>query len=135
MDCIFCKIAKKEISAEVVYEDRSALAFLDIRPMAPGHTVVVPKRHVSSLLDMPKDLVEPFFSAVQKVAGKVFQAFKPDGLSFGINQGRAAGQHVDHLHFHIVPRWQDDGGGSFQSIVHNPPREDIKTIAEKIRNT
>jgi len=133
-NCIFCKIARKEIPADIVYEDDAAVAFLDIQPMAPGHTLVVPRAHAAGITDLPEELFRPLLAAVQKVSRRLMLVFSPDGLSYGVNQGRAAGQHVDHLHIHLVPRWHDDGGGSFQSIVHNPPKEDLKSLAEKIRN-
>lgn len=133
-DCIFCKIVRKEIPADIVYEDETAVGFLDIQPMAPGHTMIVPKRHVVGIPDLPEEMFRPLMAAIQKVSRKLAKVFSPDGMSYGVNQGRAAGQHVDHLHIHLVPRWRDDGGGSFQSIVRNPPKEDLKSLAEKIRS-
>ncbi|MFN7088204.1 MAG: HIT family protein [Candidatus Paceibacteria bacterium] len=133
-DCIFCKIAKKEIPAEIVYEDKNAIAFLDINPISPGHTMIIPKYHAPNLSWLPDEYIGPLFFAVKQVADKLQKALNPDGLSFGINQGRVTGQTIDHLHIHIAPRFVGDGGGSFHSIVHNPPKEDLKSIANKIRS-
>lgn len=132
-DCLFCKIAAKEIPAEIVYEDDDAIGFLDIHPIAPGHTLVVPKRHVATLRELPEELVGPVFRAVSRIARMLVKAFAPDGISYGINEGAVTGQTIEHLHVHLAPRFRGDGGKSFHSIVHNPPHEDLKTIAEKIR--
>jgi len=134
MNCIFCKIASGEIPSEKVYEDSIAFAFLDIEPRVPGHTMVIPKKHAEHILEVPKEDIAPYFTAVQRVVGVVKRALNPDGFTLGINHGKVSGQAVDHIHFHIMPRWANDGGRSIHSVVSNPPKEDIKTIAEKIRN-
>lgn len=132
-DCLFCKIAGGEVSAEVVYEDDHAMAFLDIHPKAPGHTVVIPKRHAEILADMPDGEVGPLFTAVKTVAARLAAVFGTKGMTIGINQGKASGQSVDHVHVHLLPRWENDGGGSVHSIVDNPPEEPLPATAEKIR--
>ncbi|MEK7555164.1 MAG: HIT family protein [Patescibacteria group bacterium] len=131
--CLFCKIGAKEIASESVYEDAHVIAFLDIHPKAPGHTMVVPKVHAETILDLPEKEVEPLFRAVRKVIGKVNSGLKPEGYTIGINHGRKAGQMVDHLHVHVIPRWSGDGGGSIHSIVQNTPGESLAEIAKKIR--
>lgn len=133
-ECLFCKIAKKEIAAEIVFENDIALAFLDILPRAPGHTMVVPKHHAQNILELPDGLVGPFFQIIKKVIAQIERALRPDGFTLGINHGKASGQEVQHLHFHIIPRWHDDCGGPIQKVVSNQSKEDIKVIAEKIRN-
>jgi len=125
VDCLFCKIAQKEIPAEVVFENDTALAFLDIAPRAPGHTMVIPKIHAENLSDLSRGLVGPYFEACQRVTDMIKRALAPDGFTLGMNYGRVAGQEVDHLHFHIMPRWASDGGHSLQSVVSNKPSEDI----------
>ena len=134
MNCIFCKIAAGEILSEKVYEDEHAFAFLDIEPRVPGHTMVILKKHAENILEVPQEDIGPYFTAVQRVVGMVKKALSPDGFTLGINHGKVSGQTVDHLHFHIMPRWKDDGGRSIHSVVSNPPKEDLKTIGEKIRN-
>lgn len=133
-DCLFCKIVKGEIPAERVYEDDIAVAFLDIMPRTPGHTMVIPKIHVENFVDLPKEQIGPFFEAAQKVAVTVERALAPDGFTLGMNHGKVSGQEVPHLHFHIMPRWEGDGGGSIQSVVANKPKEGIAIVAEKIRS-
>lgn len=133
--CLFCKIGKKEIAAEVVFENDIALAFLDILPRALGHTMVIPKYHAQNLSELPDELVGRFFTTVKKVISQIERALRPDGFTLGMNYGKASGQEVQHLHFHIIPRWHGDGGGPIQRVVENQPKEDIKIIAQKIRDT
>ncbi len=131
-DCLFCNIAAKKIPAYVVYEDAHALAFLDIMPRTPGHTVIIPKYHAPTLLDLPDRELTPLFGAVKAVDGLLSQKLNPDGMTIGINQGKASGQEVGHCHVHLMPRWHGDGGGSMQSAVHNPPKETMEAILKKI---
>lgn len=132
--CLFCKIVKGEIPAEVVYEDDHTLAFLDITPKAPGHTMVIPKVHAQSIADLPEREIGPLFASVRKMAERLTQVLKADGLTIGINQGEASGQVVEHLHVHLLPRFRNDRGGSIHSVVHNPPEEPLKDIAGKLRS-
>lgn len=134
-DCLFCKITSKEIPSEVIYEDDSAFAILDIHPIAPGHTMVLSKKHRETILDLNDDELAPIFSAVRNVTKLLQEVFAPDGFTIGINQGKASGQTIDHLHVHIIPRFRNDGGGSIHSVVDNQPKETIREIAERIRKT
>ncbi len=131
-DCLFCKIAAKTIPAKIVYEDEHAIAFLDITPRAPGHTMVIPKYHAPTLIGLPDGEISPLFSAVKKIAALLMVALHPDGITIGVNQGRASGQEIDHLHVHLMPRWHGDGGGAVQSLVHNMPQESLEAIQKKI---
>ncbi len=132
MECLFCKIASKEIPAHIVYEDDAAVGFLDINPRAPGHTVVIPKVHVETILNLDAEAVGPVFGAVRNMTARLEKSLKPDGFTIGINYGRASGQVVDHLHIHVIPRWLSDSGGSVHSVVNNPSRESLDVIKEKI---
>lgn len=133
-ECIFCRIAEHDLSAEIVYEDENAVAFLDINPIAPGHTVIIPKRHTANILELEDDGVRGLFVAVRNVMKSVQEAMKPAGFNYGVNQGRVAGQVIDHLHVHLLPRFEDDGGGSMHSIVRNPPKQQtLEEIAGVIR--
>jgi len=131
-DCLFCKIAGKTIPAKIVYEDDHAMAFLDIAPRTEGHVMVIPKYHAPTLAVLPDDEVAPLFAAVKKTAELLMTGLRSDGITIGINQGRASGQEVDHLHVHLMPRWHGDGGGSVQSIIHNPPKISIEEVQKKI---
>jgi histidine triad (HIT) family protein len=133
-ECIFCKIVRKEIPAEIVDEDDATIAFLDIRPRSPGHTMVIPKFHAPALETLPDDQIPALFLAVKRVGKKVRQALGADGITYGINQGRSSGQEVSHLHVHVMPRFIGDGGGPIQIVVNNPPKEDLPSIAARIRS-
>ena len=132
MDCIFCKIINKEVPAYFIYEDDDVVAMLDIHPKAPGHAMILTKVHAENILDLPDDEIEAVFKAVKKITGLLQKALKPDGFTIGINHGKASGQAVDHLHIHIIPRWQNDGGGSIHSVVDNPPKQNLTDIKNKI---
>ncbi len=132
MDCLFCKIAAGEIPSAKVYEDDEVFAFLDIHPLAPGHTVIVPKAHADNILDLPEDLVGPVFLAVKKITALLEKTLSPCGFTTGINHGRLSGQMVDHLHIHVIPRFEGDGGGSLHSVVQNTPKESLEEIQAKI---
>ncbi|MBI2623607.1 MAG: HIT family protein [Candidatus Liptonbacteria bacterium] len=132
-DCLFCKIAAHAIPAYVIYEDDVALAFLDIHPKAPGHTVVIPKVHVAALAGLDGGRVGPLFLAVQRVARMARERLLAEGLTIGINEGRASGQTVEHLHVHVLPRFEKDGGGSIHSVVENPPKESLEAMQKKLR--
>ena len=132
MDCLFCKIANKEVVADVVYENDGAVGVLDIHPVSPGHTMILPKVHAENILDLPKDKVELVFIAVQEMTQKLQDIFSPDGFTIGINHGKVSGQAVDHLHIHIIPRFKGDGGKSIHSVVDNSP-ESLAEIKEKFK--
>jgi histidine triad (HIT) family protein len=107
-DCIFCKIVAGDIPSERVYEDSDVIAFLDINPIAPGHTLVVPKTHCTDLLDATPETLDAVMRAAQNVAPAVLAATDGEGFNFFQFNGRCAGQEVFHLHFHIIPRRSDD---------------------------
>ena len=119
MDCIFCKIARKEIPSQTIYEDDNNLAFLDIKPHAKGHTVVIPKKHAQIVFDLEDEPYQKLMIAVKKTMKKIQKVLNPDGFNVGWNHNTAGGQVVPHLHVHIFPRYNGDGGGSMHSIVSN----------------
>ena len=135
MECLFCKIANKEIAADVVYEDGKTAAFLDINPRAPGHTMVISKTHSRNILDLNDEEIAPLFLTLKRVTAMIDESLKPDGFTIGANHGSVSGQVVDHLHVHVIPRWKGDGGSSIHSVVTNPPAEAPGTIAEKIKKS
>lgn len=132
MNCLFCSIAKKEISVRLVYEDETTMAFLDIHPRAVGHTVVIPKDHAETTLDLAQEGYQPLFKALVASEEKILRALSPDGFTIGINQKKAAGQEIDHLHIHVIPRFLGDSGGSIQSVVSNLPKESLEEVFKKI---
>lgn len=106
---IFAKILRGEMPCLKVYEDEVCLAFLDIFPQGPGHTLVVPKVAATNLLTMPSDALGPYMASVQKVARAVQKAFQAEGLTVLQFNGAAGGQTVFHLHFHLIPRREGVG--------------------------
>lgn len=132
MTTVFDKIISREIPAEIIYEDEQTLAFLDIHPCAIGHTIVIPKKRSSTIIDTDDKILEDLFKTVKKVSAKLKKGLKADGLSIGLNQEEAAGQTVDHIHVHIIPRFKNDKGGSMHTIVKNPPKENLSEVAEMI---
>ena len=126
--CIFCRIGNGEIPAKVLRENGSALAFLDVEPHAPGHTLVIPKVHASTLAELPREYVEPVFALAQEVAQLLESKLALDGMTIGINQGTVGGQAVPHLHVHLMPRFSGDGGGSIHTVVRNIPTQSLDDI-------
>ncbi len=108
-DCIFCKIAHGQIPSAKVYEDDQFLAFMDIGPVIKGHTLVMPKAHYDPLVDTPAEVLRDLIVVVQKVARAQQKALGTDGINVIQNNGRVAGQAVPHLHFHVIPRFDQDG--------------------------
>lgn len=134
MDCLFCKIATGEVGAKVLARNEDAVAVLDINPRAPGHTMVLPRVHADSILNLEESMFQPVFGLVKTMTDVLNKVFSPDGFTIGINHGRAAGQAVDHFHIHIIPRWRNDGGTSIHGVVNNPPHESLDEVQRKIKN-
>jgi histidine triad (HIT) family protein len=107
MACLFCGIVNKEIDASIVYQDDISLAFLDHRPLFPGHCLLVPRAHFETLSDLPTELMGPFFINVQLLARAVELALESEGSFVAMNN--RVSQSVPHLHVHIVPRRKKDG--------------------------
>jgi histidine triad (HIT) family protein len=106
-DCPFCKIARAEAQSYTVFEDNLSLAFLDRRPLFPGHCLLIPKSHYETLIDLPALLVGPLFQNAQLVARAMEQGLQAEGTFVAINN--RISQSVPHLHIHIVPRHKKDG--------------------------
>ena len=131
--CLFCKIVDKEVPAEIIGEDSHYVAFLDVSPRAKGHTLVVPRAHADDILRLDQNEIGPLFAGVKRTTRLLKDSLSPDGFTIGINHGAVAGQAVNHLHIHIMPRFDGDGGGSIHEVVNNPSDENLAEIAKKIR--
>ena len=107
-ECIFCKIVAGTIPCARVYEDDAVLAFLDIGPLNPGHTLVVPKEHFATLPELPDALASATAAVVPRICRAVQAATSAEGLNVVVNVGRVAGQTVDHVHWHVIPRHGGD---------------------------
>ncbi len=131
-DCIFCRMVGGEIPVTKVYEDNVVLAFLDIGPLSDGHTLLIPKEHFAKLENCPAELLGEVASRLGKISAAVVKATGADGYNVLCNNGRAAGQLVEHLHFHIVPRKTSDGVfDRWPSFKY--PQGKIEKLAEQIR--
>jgi histidine triad (HIT) family protein len=106
--CIFCKIVDQELSSARILESAEAVAFLDINPVNPGHVLVVPKEHHVELSELPEAVAAATASLLPLLCRAIAAATGADGLNVIVNNGRAAGQTIDHCHWHIIPRFDDD---------------------------
>ena len=133
-DCPFCKIVRSETQSYNVFEDDVTLAFLDRRPLFPGHCLLIPKSHYETLIDLPASLVAPLFQNAQLLAHAMEQALQAEG-TFVANNNRIS-QSVPHLHIHIVPRHQKDGlKGFFWPRQRYPDEATILSIQTTLRST
>ena len=108
-DCIFCKIIKGEIPSSKLYENDKVFAFLDIAPVSKGHSLVIPKEHYETLMDISDDILKEVSVVVKRLSSAVKKAVNADGISIGMSNYKAAGQVVPHAHIHIMPRFENDG--------------------------
>lgn len=131
-ECIFCKIIKGEIPAQKVYDDKDVVGFLDIMPIALGHTLIVPKKHCRDVFDTPENTFSRMANAAKLVAVAVRNATRADGIHIGMNNGGAAGQSVFHAHIHVIPRFSADG------FTHWPKTkvssDELVQMGEQIQN-
>jgi len=134
-DCIFCSIVAGKIPCIKVFEDPAHLAFLDINPRNPGHTLVIPKRHYEVILDMSESEAGKLFEVVKRLSVNVRNGTKAEGISIMQNNYKIAGQVVPHVHFHIIPRFSAEGPPSLESIlpVKKMPEEILRKIADNIK--
>ena len=128
--CIFCKIVAGDIPSIKIYEDDYTYAFLDIKPVNVGHTLVIPKKHFSNLYELESPYREAIFETAQKVARAIKTGLPTNGINLTMNNDAAAGQIIFHAHVHIIPRYENDG------MVHwnhgDTTEDDLKEAGEKI---
>ena len=131
-DCIFCQIVAGSLAAPVVFEDESSLAFLDHRPVFPGHVLLMPRPHYETLADLPAEMLQPFFGDAQLIARAVEQAMGAEGTFVAMNN--RVSQSVPHLHVHIVPRRRKHGlRGFFWPRQKYESPEAMERVREMIR--
>ncbi|MCX8158104.1 MAG: HIT family protein [Candidatus Diapherotrites archaeon] len=126
MDCVFCKIVKGEIPCSKLYEDDLVMSFLDIMPASKGHSLVITKKHHETLLELSQEELETILKTTQKVAFAIMKATKADGFNIIQSNGKAAGQVINHIHFHIIPRKQGDG----LNFSWKQNKEDLQNLEE-----
>ena len=131
--CIFCDVVRGEVEAEIVFEDDCCLAFLDHRPLFPGHTLLVPREHHETLTDLPQGLVAPLFSDAQLLARAVRDAMGAEGSFVAMNN--KVSQSVPHLHVHVVPRRKIDGLRGFFWPRHRYRGDEMARAGEAVRSS
>lgn len=135
-ECIFCRIVRRQAPASVVYEDADTMAFMDIRPLTPGHALVIPKVHAAHLADLPPEAGMKAFETSRKVAEALrASGLRCEGVNLHLADGEVAGQEIFHVHIHVIPRFEGDGFG-----LRVPPdyggsasREELDRAAERVR--
>jgi len=134
--CVFCAIVDGKIPSHKIYEGERTLAFLDIHPSVPGHTLVIPKAHVARIEDLDREDAEALFRTFHGLVGGIQTVMGAPASTIGINNGRESGQDVPHVHIHVIPRYTGDRGGIIQGIARSPARpeqDEMNGIAERIR--
>lgn len=129
-DCIFCRIVEGEIPSRRIWEDDAAVAFLDVAPFKAGHTLVVPRQHVSDALE-DADVLASIAPAIVAVGNLLRDKLDADGMNILSNVGEVAGQSVHHLHVHLVPRFADDAG--MMALLTKDETIDADAVWEKLR--
>jgi histidine triad (HIT) family protein len=132
-DCEFCRIARGDAEAEVLAEGETWLAFFPLKPAAPGHTLVIPRRHVRDFWEAKAQEAAELAAACLQVGRAVQQALMPHGMNLITSAGSAAEQTVFHLHLHLVPRWANDGFGAIWPPPGDLPGVDLEGVADRIR--
>lgn len=108
IDCIFCKIVNGEIPAVKVWEDENFIAFADVKPVGEGHTLIIPKKHFDTLMDLDEGTSGKYLEAIKKTGEILMGKYNAEGFNCVLNNGEVAGQVVKHVHFHILPRKNGD---------------------------
>ncbi|HWO07468.1 MAG TPA: HIT family protein [Candidatus Paceibacterota bacterium] len=130
-NCIFCKIIRGELPSTKIYEDETTLAFLDIHPVNPGHTLVVPKEHAENIFEISPEQWAAVQETVRRVAIAIEKGLQADGVNVNMNNREHAGQVVDHAHVHLIPRFKGDG---FAHWPHSNYQEgEAVATADKIK--
>lgn len=131
--CVFCKIINKEIPSSVVYEDNDVLAILDLSQATYGHTLVMPKKHVETFLDLDDETTSKVFSVTRNLANKLKNKLGADGINIVNNSYESAGQTVMHMHVHIVPRYKDNDDFKIINVDHSNSIK-LDEVLNKINN-
>jgi histidine triad (HIT) family protein len=133
MACIFCEIVHGRIPCAQVYATDTIMAFLDIAPVHPGHVLVIPKAHYPTIVDIPVGLGNELLDALQRISAAICRTVAAPGLNVMMNNHRAAGQLVDHAHFHLIPRHEHDGLQLWPQSAYQSPRQ-MQEIADSIKS-
>ena len=133
--CVFCDIIKGDKKASIVYENETVLAFMDQRQANPGHVLVIPKEHFRDIYSLPETIGPHIMGCLIKVSQAVKEAFDAEGLNIWQSNGRAGGQEVYHVHFHVHPRkFNDTLPKIYDSEPMCPSSDELDEYAQRIRN-
>lgn len=138
-DCIFCKIVSGEAESSIIHDEDDVMAFLDMHPINPGHTLIIPKKHATNVYDIPKETLEKIATLSKDLSIKIKENLNADGISIFQMNEKAGDQDVMHYHLHVIPRYEGDW--FHEEIMKavktqhktNPIREELNSIAAKIR--
>lgn len=138
MNCVFCGIVDHVIDAKIIVETDKSLAFMDINPLADGHTVIISKKHYQYFSETPIDVLQDMIALCHKVANKIAKSsLKPWGFNYLCNEGKIAGQAVMHVHMHVIPKYGKDEGFKFglaKNRFVNPSIEDVYKKIIKVKD-
>ena len=132
-DCLFCKIIAGEIPCNKLFENNRVIAFLDISPVNPGHTLVVSKLHSENILDTPESELKEMIVVTKKLIPSILDTVKADAFNIHINNNKTAGQAIPHIHFHIIPRFENDGRKLWKGRDYK--EGEAEEILNKIKDT
>ena len=129
-DCLFCKIIEGTVPSSKIYEDEYTYAFLDTTPVNKGHVLVVPKEHSTNIYDASEEALCAMLKTVKKLVSVVKKAVDADGINIHMNNESAAGQVISHAHFHVIPRFLNDGRRLWKGEPYI--EDEMETVAKKI---
>jgi len=133
-NCIFCKIIDKEIPAKIVFENDKIVAFLDIFPISKGHTIVVPKKHFQNLEEIPENDLCELIKIVKRLAIEIRRKLNIEGYNLLQNNFKAAGQVINHIHFHIIPRNKNDEKFKLKIPRNQATEEELNSIMQQLKD-
>ncbi|MCI9319417.1 MAG: HIT family protein [Lachnospiraceae bacterium] len=130
-DCIFCKIAQGEIPSKTIYEDEKFRVILDLAPVTKGHALILPKKHAINLFELSDETAAEAIVLAKKIAGKMREKLKCDGLNLLQNNGETAGQTIHHFHIHVIPRYEGDGQ-ELGWVPNEATQEELEMVRKEI---
>jgi len=130
-DCLFCKIARKEIPATVVHENDRIVVFMDIKPVNAGHMLIVPKKHFDDYASTSEEALREMAVAAKRLGKAAMDALGAPGFNLAVNNGRVAGQLVDHVHLHVIPRFEGDGHELWHGEAYK--EGEMEAVADKLK--
>jgi histidine triad (HIT) family protein len=133
-NCVFCRIVSAEAPASVVLDTADVIAFMDLRQHPRGHVVLIPKQHLRDINELDDATGAAMIAAIARISRAVTRALAPDGLNISSSNGKAAGQEVFHVHFHILPRWEGDGVLRVYAPTPETSRDELDSQAALIRS-